>query len=334
MPAYTPFSPEEIRDHFRNGAWDDPAWFLAPSSLLDDAGFPLHLRRRAADELRWLYPAEVCRELLASGKGPSLAPLFWLSGWSVCPLLELGLDLAVVGRFDDTKLIAGLRNRQAFESAATEVSVWANLRRQGVEVDRVPTGDGKTPDFRVVADHRLHRLEVKRLHESKYERLRATAVDRAVASGGALGRYEGGQLLVLEIEAADFANGSAMEELLPCETPERRADLALLSVSKACDQLRAGVGIVVVDVGESVDPMLVRETLLAKEQGHPVRFSSCETVIVRGVGFNRFGEPTRYAHPISLRGPLLPVHQLIADAISFRHFRNPTMGRRGTRLVV
>jgi hypothetical protein len=161
-----------------------------------------------------------------------------------------------------------------------------------------------------------------------------TAVDRAVASGGALGRYEGGQLLVLEIEAADFAIGSAMEELLPRETPERRADLALRSVSKACDQLRAGVGIVVVDVGESVDPMFVRETLLAKEQGHPVRFSSCETVIVRGEGFNRFGEPTRYAHPISLRGPLLPVHQQIADAISFRHFRNPTMGRRGTRLVV
>jgi hypothetical protein len=388
MPANQHLSDEEIRDHFRNGVWDDPAWFLSPSRLLDDAGFPLDLRLRAAAELRWLYPAEVCRELLTKGNGPSLSPLFWLNGWSVCPLLAVGLDISVVGRFSDTRLIADLRNRREFESAATELSVWANLRRQGFDVDRVPTAAGKTPDFRVFAEHRLHRLEVKKFRESDYERLRAEtsmklqmeliratafpgrmsvlrptakweelvrggnqtalkqavpellrevriAADRAVAAGGAVGRYEGGSLLVLEIEAAaDFPNGSASEELLPPETPERRADRALRLVREACDQLRAGVGIVVVDVGEAVDAMRVRETLVAKEQGHPVRFSSCETVIVRGVGFNRFGEPTRYAHPISLRGPLLPVHQLIADAISFRHFRNPSMGRRGTRLVV
>lgn len=89
-----------------------------------------------------------------------------------------------------------------------------------------------------------------------------------------------------------------------------------------------------IEVGEAVEPMRVREILVAKEQAHPVRFSSCETVIVRGVALNRFGEPVRYAHPISLRGALQPVHQQIADAIGFRYFRNPTMGRRGSRLVV
>lgn len=381
-------SAADIDQRWRGGAWDEPSWFLSESRLLDDAGFPLHLRRTAARELQWLYSPEVCCRLLGNGNGAVVTELFFMVGWSICPLLEVGLDVSVVGRFVDNKLIADLRSTDDFSSAATELSVWANLRRQGFDVDRVPTADDKTPDFRVFADHRLHRLEVKKFHESDYERFRSwlsmelqmevvraaafsnrlsvlrptakweelagagnlgpmeqalpelarevrTAVDRAVAAGGAIGRYDGGSLLFLEVEAAaDFVNGSAMEELLPPETPERRADRALRLVREASDQLRAGVGIVVVDVGEAVDPMRVRETLVAKEQGHPVRFSSCETVIVRGVASNRFGEPTRYAYPISLRGPLLPVHQRIADAISFRHFRNPTMGRRGTRLVV
>lgn len=381
-------SPSDIDERWRGGAWDEPAWFLSDSRLLDDAGFPIHLRRTAARELQWLYGPEVCRRLLGNGNGAVVTELFFQVGWSICPLLEVGLDVSMVGRFTDNKLLADLRSTDDFLSAATELSVWANLRRHGFDVERVPTGDGKTPDFKVFAGHRLHRLEVKKFHESEYERFRSwlsmelemevvraaafsnrvsvlrptakweeavragslaameqavpelarevrTAVDRAVASAGAIGRYDGGALLFLEIEAAsDFPNGSAIEELLPPETPERRADRALRLVRDASDQLRAGVGIVVVDVGEAVDPMRVRETLVAKEQGHPVRFSSCETVIVRGVAFNRFGEPTRYAHPIPLRGPLLPVHQQIADAISFRHFRNPTMGRRGTRLVV
>lgn len=155
------------------------------------------------------------------------------------------------------------------------------------------------------------------------------------AAGGAPGRYGTGDLLFVEVEESiDFPNGSAMEELLPPETAERRAERALRLIREASDQLRAGIGIVVIDVGEAVDPMMVRETLVARECAHPVRFSSCETVIVRGVAFNRFGEPTRYGFPISLRGAVRPVHERIADAISVRHFRNPTMGRRGTRLVV
>jgi hypothetical protein len=381
-------SPADIDERWRGGVWDQPAWFLSDSRLLDDAGFPLRLRRTAVRELQWLYSPDVCRRLLGNGNGAVVTELFFQVGWSICPLLEVGLDASVVGRFADNKLIADLRSTDDFSAAATELSVWANLRRQGFDVDRVPTSDGKTPDFLVYAEHRLHRLEVKKFRESDYERFRArlsmelemevvraaafsnrlsvlrptaqweesvgegnlgameralpelarevrTAVDRAVAAGGAIGRYDGGTLLFLEVEAAaDFPNGSAMEELLPPETPERRVERALRLVREASDQLRAGVGIVVVDVGESVDPMRMRETLVAKEQGHPVRFSSCETVIVRGVAFNRFGEPTRYAHPISLRGPVLPVHQRIADAVSFRHFRNPTMGRRGSRLVV
>lgn len=381
------FSPTEIREHFRGGAWDQPAWFLSPSKLLDDAGFPLDLRKTAAAELQWLYPPNVCREVLASGKGPSLSPLFWLNGWSVCPLLAVGLDIAVVGRFDDRKLIAGLRSRDDFESAATELSVWANLKRARFDFDRLLTSQAKTPDFRVCADHRLHRLEVKKLRESDYEALRRraslavlsavastgllprrlgvlrptpgwlevldsgnlkaveekipalvrearVAFQAAKASGGAPGRYCGGPHLVFDLEESERPQGAMSEELLPDETPVRRAERAVRLVRDACNQLRDGVGVVVVDVGDSVHPMRLRETLLGREEGHPVRFSSCETVIVRGIGMNQYGEPTQYALPIPLRGSLNPVHERIAKALAFRYFRNPMMGRRGSRLLV
>lgn len=379
-------SAADIDARWRGGAWDQPTWFLAESRLLDDAGFPLRLRRIAAEELRWLYTPEVCRRLLGNGNGAVVTELFFQVGWSICPLLEVGLDLHVVGRSVDSQLLADLRSAEEFRAAATELSIWANLRRAGFDVDRVPTAASKTPDFRVYADSRLHRLEVKQLRASDYERFRESlsmelqmevlrsaafpnrlsvlrpkakwqevgadlkAIERAVpevarqlraalkgaqAAGGSPGRYGAGDLLFVEIEESkDFPNGSAMEELLPSETPERRADRALRLVREASDQLRAGIGIVVIDVGEAVDAMHVRETLLARENAHPVRFSSCETVIVRGVANNRFGEPTRYGFPISLRGALHPVHERIAEAIRLRHFRNPSMGRRGSRLVV
>lgn len=166
-------SPSDIDERWRGGAWDQPAWFLNNSRLLDDAGFPIHLRRTAARELQWLYSSEVCRCLLGNGNGAVVTELFFQVGWSICPLLEVGLDVSVVGRFADNKLIADLRSTDDFASAATELSVWANLRRQGFEVDRVPTADDKTPDFQVFAEHRLHRLEVKKFRESDYERFRA-----------------------------------------------------------------------------------------------------------------------------------------------------------------
>lgn len=381
------FTPREMTELWRDGCWDEEAWFLREHPLLDRAGFPLELRKTAADALRWLYPTSVCRELIENEGRTIIRDLFAQFGWRVCALLEVGLDIATVGPFDDAKLIADLRCGDSFAAAATELSVWANLVRHEWNVKRVPTTNAKTPDFVVYADYRMHRIEVKHLGASDYARFREdasmalqleltnsgffpnkltviqptptwkarvaeslaemreampqlvgdvrNALSAAIAVGGRCGQYRGGALAYLEIlPNPETPNGSADERMIPAESMERREARAIRLISDATKQLRAGVGVVVLDVGEAVNVQRAEQLLVAKQEAYPVRFSSCETVIVRGIGLTRFNEPEQYAQAVPLRHTMNPVHERLADAIAYRRFRNPMMGRRGSRLIL
>jgi hypothetical protein len=127
---------------------------------------PQHLRERAARALARVYPPEVCRELLLKRwYGWIVYPLF--QGHlplDVVPRLQLGLDLDTVQPWDDTELLNRLRNREHYNGAAFELSVWANLIRAGYQVQRTPQGPKrKLPDFAVIFDHRRYVLELKDL---------------------------------------------------------------------------------------------------------------------------------------------------------------------------
>lgn len=380
------FSEEDLDSYWRGGDWTQPVWFLSENDLLERAGFPIHLRRRAETELRWLYPPSVCRRLLGAGTGSVVGPLFNLTGLQICPLLQVGLDLEVVGRTIGPNLRADLRSSREFRAAATELSVWANLKRAGFDVGRVATASGKSPDFHFVHDYRLYRLEVKSLPPSDYEQFKfdlslalqhellpiqsqgrlcvlkpTTAWSRISRScdptsirarlpelvreireavafvqsrGLAPASYSAGRFVSLEVTRSLDGTALVHEELLVPESKEVRAKRALRLVRAAADQLRAGIGVVVIDVGEEVDASTVREELIGKQQGHPVRFSSCDAVIVRGIGMNRFQEPEQYAEVIVLSRGSRDVYARVADAVRWRLYRNPYMGRRGSRLLV
>lgn len=388
-PRRYPYDDDTIGKSFNNGNWVERPWFLEEVPLLEHAGFPLHLRRRAARQLEWLYSPEVCLERLLEEDGQHFMTLFTPGALPVCELLELGLELEVVGRFDDPRLLSDLRHGKGFGGALAEVSVWAGLKRAGFDVDRIPApGDAKSPDFRVYIDGRLVRLEVKASNASAYERTRLDlehrcnlailrsletdirvearptagweriletgpdavrknldelakglefAAESCARSGRVPAEYPAGRFAVLVVQKVtrEEAFGDC-GPLMPPETDEERAHRALRIVRDAADQLRAGIGVVVLDVGESIPPLVFEEALKGQVAARPVHFGSCELVIVRGMAHNRFGEPERYAYPIPIPtfGAPAPLHVRLADSLRFRHYRNPWAGRRGERRIV
>ncbi|WP_140855649.1 hypothetical protein [Myxococcus xanthus] len=166
----SPLTVERIDTEFRKGDWASSPWFVHEhDEQLMRAGFARHLREQAARALVRVYPPEVCRELLLKRwYGWIVYPLF--QGhlpFSVVPRLRLGLDLDTVQPWRDAELLRRLRNRETYNAAAFEVSVWANLLRGGCEVHRAPPGQRKkVADFAVVFDRRRYVIELKDLEHS------------------------------------------------------------------------------------------------------------------------------------------------------------------------
>jgi hypothetical protein len=101
-----------------------------------------------------MFPPEDCIELARQGHGERVYGLFLGSFWNdrVDELLQLGSDLTLCeGWRDQKKLVADLRNVDAYEAARFEVGIWAGLRRVSLVPEREPAENPATrrADFRV-----------------------------------------------------------------------------------------------------------------------------------------------------------------------------------------
>lgn len=126
-------------------------------------------------ELRHLFPAEVCIELARQGDGEHVYGLFLGGFWNhhVDELLQLGRDLSLcVGWRDDKKLLANLRNLDAYEAARFEVGTWAGLRRVGLVPEREPAENpaATRADFRICDGTQRVAIELKSLADPKRAR--------------------------------------------------------------------------------------------------------------------------------------------------------------------
>lgn len=171
-PPHEPLlTDDDLAGDFAGGDFTRNPWFEA--SDLDCyftlRGFPKHRREIAVAALRRLYPPDVCRDLLRRPwHGALLLPLFksYIVP-HVFTCFQLGLDLDAARPWDDSDLLARLRNRNMFAEAWNELEVWANLREAAIEHRREPlTLGGKRPDFALYLNYRQYFLEVKLLDES------------------------------------------------------------------------------------------------------------------------------------------------------------------------
>jgi hypothetical protein len=125
-------------------------------------------RDDAIVELRHLFPGDVCIDLVRHGHGEHIHGLFLGANWNdrVDEFLQLGIDLSdCAGWRDDTKLLADLRNPDAYEAVRFEVGIWAALRRLGLFPEREPADNpaAKRADFRIQdGTHRIA-IELKSL---------------------------------------------------------------------------------------------------------------------------------------------------------------------------
>lgn len=125
--------------------------------------------------LRHLFPADVCIDLARQGHGKHVYGLFLGGFWNdrVDELLQLGSDLSLcVGWRDDKKLLANLRDLDAYEAARFEVGTWAGLHRVGLVPEHEPAENPATrrADFRVRDGAQRVAIELKSLADPKRAR--------------------------------------------------------------------------------------------------------------------------------------------------------------------
>jgi hypothetical protein len=126
-------------------------------------------------ELRELFSAEVCIELVRQDQGERVIGLFQGAGWNdlVDELVQLGSDLSCCpGWSNDATLVANLRQPDAYEAARFEVGVWAGLYRVGLAPEREPAQSraAKRADFRVRDGRHRVAIELKSLSDPKRSR--------------------------------------------------------------------------------------------------------------------------------------------------------------------
>ncbi len=166
-----------------DGNWLEDCWFLCEGlQHLDAAGFPLEVRRKAALGLSRVYSPKACVAIRSDpqlGFGPVIAFFVPQLPGIICPLLDLGLDLARIGTFDDPDQLARLRGRQTFRAASYEAGVQASLVAAGFAVERL-IGMG-LPDFLVSLGPDGWTVEVKALDEAFFDRLAANLRERCAS---------------------------------------------------------------------------------------------------------------------------------------------------------
>lgn len=174
MPREKPAS-----EMFNDGDWRSAPWFLEPEheGLFNHYGIPLDLREQATAGLERAFPPAVCREMLDRGfDGGIILGLFRHFPLSIFPLLQLGLNIEVLGADADEPLLHRLRFRKSFHSTQFEIAVWANLKRAGHRFAREPKGPGKKrPDFEVFLNGTRYVLELKALQRLELDDLAAEA---------------------------------------------------------------------------------------------------------------------------------------------------------------
>jgi hypothetical protein len=162
--------------------WAPECSWLDPESPAHGLGVDV---QRAVTQLAKVFTPSFCRRAIQKGElrliVPLLMPHAWIL-WHAAPLLFLGDDLAECEGWEAHKSLAkGLRRLDAHWQARFEVALWAGMRRQGIEVDRVAEGQGKSADF-VLEDAGLKiALEAKVLSSSDYSKNLAT-LERAIGS--------------------------------------------------------------------------------------------------------------------------------------------------------
>jgi len=154
------------------GNWmEAPRFLTSGHELLDQAGFSLERRKRAAIALALLFPADLCRKMHEAEDFGLVLPLF-APTWPlmVSYLLEVGIDLADADPWKDDQLIQRLRTTPEFDEAAFELRVRASLVRSGYAVQKIPEATHRTPDFLVQRDGLDCELEVKFANSSALEK--------------------------------------------------------------------------------------------------------------------------------------------------------------------
>jgi hypothetical protein len=258
------FTPETLRElagaaegllagDFLGGAWDAHPWFCEDEdSWFTEAGFPLWRRRDLVQPLRQLYPPAICRRILRRPLDAALVfGLFQRMPGFLIPLLEVAGDRAAFGSLEGDRIQRKLRSRDDFSSAASELSVWADLVRAGFHVDREPgvlvDGNPKHPDFGVRTGADYFHVETSQLQPSAWER----AADRLEWVLGALPNlFLEGRAISL-VPNSGFLGGlaKALAGLFEVQSPQgdRRADEFIQAniapaVSKALQQAKAAGG--------------------------------------------------------------------------------------------
>lgn len=169
------------------------------------------------EELRVLFPAEVCKTLIKRDQAAHVLPLFFGSGWMdhIDELLQLGSDLTLcTGWRHNFKLLADLRNPAAYAAARFEVGVWAGLRRVGLEPDHevAPNRAQRRPDFMVVDEARRVAIELKSLGDPQRERNEGLLQSRLSFFASSLLSEAIGSVVLEPAEALDAMLDARVEE--------------------------------------------------------------------------------------------------------------------------
>lgn len=165
-----------VSEEFRDGNWAKRPWFCeGENDWLFEAGYSLPRCRELVRPLIRVFPAEVCRRLLRRPLDAALIfGLFEGHPGFLIPLLDVAADVTVLGRLEGDPILRRLRQRETFASAASELSLWADLVRSNLPVRREPgVLVGRTtrhPDFGVQVGAEYFYVEAAQLQESALER--------------------------------------------------------------------------------------------------------------------------------------------------------------------
>lgn len=210
----------DLEQRLSSGDWITDAWFLrGVDDFFEKADFSLDRRKKAGAALARLYPPELCQRMRAQEDMGLVYPLF-SAPWPlmISHLLEVGLDLADPGCWEDEALIGRLRQVSEFSEAAFELRVRASLGRNGYLVRKIPERGTSTADFLVQRGALACELEVKFPNSSALDRFVRTKASPALmhamqeVNGFALKLFGDEQL---EDRALDPEGLKAIEHDLP-----------------------------------------------------------------------------------------------------------------------
>lgn len=150
-----------------DGDWTrDPRFFKSEAVGIERFGFTREVCEAAFTWLKWAYPVEHCRNVLAghSDQGRLVMPLYF--GGAILPggagILQTGWLMHMAEPHDDLEVRGDLRQPSKYGSAVQELEVRAQLLQAGLQVKRAGIRGQKRPEYEALSNGERYYIEVKR----------------------------------------------------------------------------------------------------------------------------------------------------------------------------